>query len=69
MCLCDIRSGDEVIVPTVSFVGARNAVCVNGSKLVLCDVDSRTLNARAEDIERVITSKQFCFFIMVVFSV
>ncbi len=46
-----------MIVPTISFVGAGNAVCANGSKLVLCDVDPRTLNARAEDIEKVITPK------------
>lgn len=57
MYLCDIKPGDEVIVPTISFVGAGNAVCANGSKLVLCDVDPRTLNARAEDIEKVITPK------------
>ena len=57
MHLCDIQPGDEVIVPTISFVGAGNAVCANGSKLVLCDVNPRTLNARAEDIEKVITKK------------
>lgn len=57
MHLCDINPGDEVILPTVSFVGAGNAVCANGSKMVLCDVDKRTLNARAEDIEKVITHK------------
>jgi len=57
MYLCDIYPGDEVIVPTISFVGAGNAVCANGSKLVLCDVDPRTLNTRAEDIEKVVTSK------------
>ena len=57
MHLLDLQPGDEVIVPTISFVGAGNAVCANGSKLVLCDVDHRTLNATAEDIERVITPK------------
>ncbi len=57
MYICDIRPGDEVIVPTVSFVGAGNAVCANGSRLVACDVDPRTLNARAEDIEKVITPR------------
>lgn len=57
MHLCGIQPGDEVILPTVSFVGAGNAVCANGSKLVLCDVDKRTLNARAEDIEKAITPK------------
>lgn len=57
MHLCDIQPGDEVILPTVSFVGAGNAICANGSRMVLCDVDRRTLNARAEDIERCITPK------------
>lgn len=57
MYLCDIQPGDEVILPTISFVGAGNAVCANGSKLVLCDVDRRTLNVRAEDIEKYITAK------------
>lgn len=57
MYLCGIQPQDEVIVPTISFVGAGNAVCANGSKLVLCDVDKRTLNARAQDIEKVITSR------------
>lgn len=57
MHLLKIQPGDEVIVPTVSFVGAANAVCAHGAKLVLCDVDRRTLNVRAEDIEKVITPK------------
>ena len=57
MHLCDIKPGDEVILPTISFIGAGNAVCAHGAKMVLCDVDPRTLNARACDIEKVITPK------------
>lgn len=57
MYLCGIRPGDEVILPTISFIGAGNAVCAHGAKMVLCDVDRRTLNARACDIEKVITPK------------
>lgn len=57
MHLLDIQPGDEVIVPTISFLGAGNAVCAHGAKLVLCDVDPHTLNVRAEDIEKVITPK------------
>lgn len=57
MDLCDIKPGDEVILPTISFIGAGNAVCAHGAKMVLCDVDPRTLNARASDIEKVITDK------------
>lgn len=57
MHLLDIKSGDEVILPTLSFIGAGNAVCACGAKMVLCDVDPRTLNARAEDIEKCITPR------------
>lgn len=57
MHLLDIKPEDDVIIPTISFVGAANSVCANGSKLILCDVDRRTLNVRAEDIEKVITSR------------
>ena len=55
MHMFDIGPGDEVIMPTISFVGAGNAVCASGAKLVLCDVDRRTLNVRASDIEKKIT--------------
>ena len=55
MKLLEIAPADEVIMPTISFIGAGNAVCANGSKLVLCDVDRRTQNVRAEDIEKKIT--------------
>jgi len=57
MPMFGIGPGDEVIMPTISFVGAGNAVCACGAKLVLCDVDRRTLNVRACDIEKKITSK------------
>ena len=57
MKLMGIEPGDEVILPTISFVGAGNAVCAHGAKLVLCDVDKRTQNARAEDIEKVLTKR------------
>ncbi|NLE03231.1 MAG: aminotransferase class I/II-fold pyridoxal phosphate-dependent enzyme, partial [Crenarchaeota archaeon] len=57
MYLCGIQPGDEVILPTISFIGAGNAVCAHRAKMVLCDVDKRTLNARASDIEKCITAK------------
>ena len=57
MKILQINPGDEVILPTISFVGAANAVCANQSKLVFCDVDKRSLNVTAKNIERKITSK------------
>lgn len=57
MHMFDIHEDYEVIMPTISFVGAGNAVCASGAKLVLCDVDRRSLNVRACDIEPKITEK------------
>ena len=55
MKIFGLKEEDEVIVPTISFIGAGNAVRANGSKLVFCDVDKRTLNVRVQDIEKKIT--------------
>src|SRR5438046_174149 len=52
-----IGPGDEVILPSVSFVGAAHAVRSSSSQVVLCDVDSATLNPHIEHFERVITEK------------
>tara|TARA_R110000824_G_scaffold140543_6_gene306522 strand:+ start:780 stop:1913 length:1134 start_codon:yes stop_codon:yes gene_type:complete len=57
--ICDVLlgPGDEVIIPTIGFVGAANAVIANGGTPVFCDVDSLSLNTTAEDIEKKITDK------------
>jgi len=57
MTLLGIPPGDEVILPTISFVGAANAVAGSGAKPVFCDVDRRTLNPSAEFIEQKITAR------------
>jgi aminotransferase len=48
--LLGIGPGDEVVLPTVSFVGMGNAVAAHGATPVFCDVDARTLNATAETV-------------------
>ncbi len=53
----DFGPGDEVILPSLSFVGAANAIAVAGARPVFCDVDPRTLNATAEHIEACITPR------------
>jgi dTDP-4-amino-4,6-dideoxygalactose transaminase len=49
--------GDEIIVPTISFIAAGSAVVSSGATLVLCDVDKHSLNATAETISKKITNK------------
>lgn len=49
--LLGIGPGDEVIIPTIHFVGAAQAVLSVGARPVFCDVDSRTLNTTVEDFD------------------
>jgi aminotransferase len=52
-----IGPGDEVVLPTVSFVGAANAVAACGGTPVLCDVDARTLNPHEDQVAAVLTPR------------
>lgn len=52
-----LGAGDEVIVPSMTFVASANSVVHVGATPVLCDVDPATQNVRVEDIERVFTAK------------
>jgi dTDP-4-dehydro-2,3,6-trideoxy-D-glucose 4-aminotransferase len=51
----DLGPGDEVVLPTVSFLGAAHAVRHSGARVVFCDVDPITLNPTAEQIEAATT--------------
>ncbi|MEV5437248.1 DegT/DnrJ/EryC1/StrS family aminotransferase [Streptomyces sp. NPDC052682] len=53
----DLAQGDEVVLPSLSFVAAANAVLTTGATPVFCDVDGRTLNPTAEDVERALTPR------------
>lgn len=51
----ELGPGDEVVLPTISFLGAAHAVQATGARVVLCDVDPHTLNPTAEHVRRVLT--------------
>jgi len=53
----DIGLGDEVIVPTLSFVATANAVRYCGATPVLIDCDEETLNIDWREIEEKITPR------------
>jgi aminotransferase len=53
----DLAEGDEVVLPSPSFVAAANAVVASGARPVFCDVDPRTLNPTLEHVEQAITSR------------
>ena len=52
-----VGPGDEVIVPSLSFIATANSVWQNGATPVFADVDPRTYNLDPAAIERVITSR------------
>lgn len=53
----DIGPGDEVIVPSLSFLATANAVRYAGAQPVFAEVDLRTFNLDPADVERRITSR------------
>jgi len=52
-----IKPGDEVIVPSFSFIATANCVLYVGAKPVFVDINSRTFNIDPEKIAKKITSK------------
>jgi perosamine synthetase len=55
--LYGINHGDEVIVPTMTFVSTAHAVVYNLATPIFVDVDPGTLNIDLEDVERKITNR------------
>lgn len=53
----ELSSSDEVILPTISFIGVAHAVQSSSARLRLTDVDAATLNPRPEHIEAALTSR------------
>lgn len=54
---CGVREGDEVIVPSLSFVATANAVWHCGARPVFADVDPATLNLDPTATEQAITPR------------
>lgn len=55
--LVDIKPGDEVIMPSYTFVSTANAFVLRGAKIVFVDIRPDTMNINEELIENAITEK------------
>ncbi|PMG83494.1 dTDP-4-amino-4,6-dideoxygalactose transaminase [Vibrio breoganii] len=55
--LADVSEGDEVIMPSYTFVSTANAFALRGAKIVFVDIDRESLNIDCNVIEAAITSK------------
>lgn len=52
-----IEKGDEVIVPSYTFIATANAVIFTGAKPVFADIDPATYNIDPKKIQKIITSR------------
>ncbi|GGD41993.1 dTDP-4-amino-4,6-dideoxy-D-glucose transaminase [Emticicia aquatilis] len=55
--LCDIQAGDEVIVPSYTFVSTANAFVLRGAKIVFADSSTENPNLDADKLSALITPK------------
>jgi perosamine synthetase len=53
----NLKEGDEVILPAITFIATMSYPLAVGAKVVLADVDPRTINMDPKDVEKKITSK------------
>lgn len=52
-----IKPGDEVIVPSYSFITSASSFVRSGAKIIYCDIDQTTLMPNIEDIKKEVTKK------------
>jgi dTDP-4-amino-4,6-dideoxygalactose transaminase len=55
--LLNLSFGDEVILPSYTFVSTANAFALRGAKVVFADVDATTFNMGADQVRPLITPK------------
>ena len=57
MRVLDVKAGDEVIVPVLTFAATANAPLFCGARPVFADIDEKTFNISPKDIQERITDK------------
>lgn len=62
--LCGLKPGDEVIMPSFTFVSTANAAVLRGAVPVFVDIDPDTLNIDPTAIEAAITSQTRAIFVV-----
>lgn len=55
--LLDIKPGDEVIIPSFTFVSAANAFTLRGARPIFIDIRPDTLNLDENQLERLVTPR------------
>ncbi len=60
--LCDLQPGDEVIMPSFTFVSTANAVALRGAVPVFVDIDAQTLNMDPEKTAAAVSGRTRAIF-------
>ena len=60
--LCDLGPGDEVIMPSYTFVSTANAVALRGARPVFVDIRPDTLNIDDRLVEEAVTDRTKAIF-------
>lgn len=55
--LIDVQQGDEIIIPSYTFVSTANAFVLRGAKIIFCDSNTLNPNMDANQLEPLITSR------------
>ena len=55
--LVDIQPGDEVLMPSYTFVSTANAFVLRGAKIIFIDIEESTMNIDPKAVEAAITDK------------
>jgi dTDP-4-amino-4,6-dideoxygalactose transaminase len=57
MCALDLKEGDEVILPTFTFIATALCVSYTGAKPVFVDIEDETYNIDPDKLKKAITQK------------
>jgi len=57
MLALEVGPGDEVIMPSFTFVSSANSVVLRGAQVVFAEVDPVTLNLDPDDVEKRVTKR------------
>ena len=60
--LCDLQPGDEVVMPSFTFVSTANSVVLRGAVPVFVDIDARTLNLDPACVASALTDRTRAVF-------
>ena len=60
---CGIGKGDEVLVPSITYVATFQAISATGAKPICCDINNDNFHISLQDIKKKLQKKQKQLFL------